>query len=63
MTDAERRQMYRMTAKGLVSCARGMGGGGKADATPANAYPPGSLAGAPERDYDRTSENLILPTP
>ena len=62
MTDAERRQMYRMTAKGLVSCARGMGGGGKADATPANAYPAGSLAGAPVRGRDRTSENLILPS-
>lgn len=62
MTDAERRPMYRMTAKGLVSFARGMGGRRKAYATPANAYPAGSLAGAPVRGRDRTSENLILPS-
>ena len=62
MTDAERRPMYRMTAKGLVSFARGMGGRRKAYATPANAYPAGSLAGALVRGCDSTSENLILPS-
>lgn len=62
MTDAERRPMYRMTAKGLVSFARGMGGSRRAYATPANAYPAGSLAGAPVRGCDSTSENLILPS-
>lgn len=62
MTDAERRPMQRMIAKGLDSHARGMGGRRRAYATPANAYPAGSLAGAPVRGCDSTSENLLLPS-
>ncbi len=62
MTDAERRPMYRMTAKGLVSFARGMGGSRMAYLTPTT-HPAGSLAGALVRGCDSTSENLILPTP
>ena len=39
MTDAERRPMQRMIAKGLDSHVRGMGGRRRAEATPANAIP------------------------
>jgi hypothetical protein len=62
MTHAERRPMQRMIAKGLDSHVRGMGGRRRAYATPANAYPAGSLAGAPVRGCDSTSENLVLPS-
>ena len=39
-----------------------MGGRRRAYATPANAYPAGSLAGAPVRGCGSTSENLVLPS-